>query len=370
MPSVAEIIAAKIPTGTALDTAGILARWPQRLREQALFSARMTLTGYLDRLRAVLTQVADGRMDEAAARVSLRARLDELGVFDDGTASILNPASEQRLNLILRTNRQSAASMAQIAMSEIPGHNLRYPAWRLRSSGWRRVHRKDWPARWKAAGESVGWVGAHRLRMVALKDSPIWQALGNGAGGYRDTLGNPYPPFAFGSSYGWREVSFAEARQLGLIDRGAVANSKNECQAQNPDTCQFHHPEMKRILNGYRGRCSGRASRKLLSEGFEVRGSDGRKTRFDRFARDHYDRGLRRRNNVPKPENLELLPMAVYTVRHGEARLKFARGTTPDYLNPPKGTQVVYTMRFGKETMHVYVYWDTGRVSGWHAAKK
>ncbi len=218
MPSVAEIIASKIPTGTALDTAGILARWPQRLREQAIFSARMTLTGYLDRLRAVLTQVADGRMDEAAARVSLRARLDELGVFDDGTASLLNPASEQRLNLILRTNRQSAASMAQLARSEDPEFAALFPAWRLSSGGYRKVHRTDWPSRWKAAGESVGWLGAHRLRMVALKDSPIWQALGNGIGGYRDTLGNPYPPFAFGSSYGWREVSRLEARRLGLIE--------------------------------------------------------------------------------------------------------------------------------------------------------
>ena len=54
--------------------------------------------------------------------------------------------------------------------------------------------------------------------MVALKSSPIWQALGDGAGGFRDTLGNPYPPFAFGSSYAWVHVDRLEARELGLLD--------------------------------------------------------------------------------------------------------------------------------------------------------
>ena len=49
MPAVAEILAAKTPTPTALGSAAIRERWSQRLREQALFSARMTLQGYLER---------------------------------------------------------------------------------------------------------------------------------------------------------------------------------------------------------------------------------------------------------------------------------------------------------------------------------
>ncbi|MGN0886658.1 MAG: hypothetical protein ACI4RT_06635 [Candidatus Spyradenecus sp.] len=72
--------------------------------------------------------------------------------------------------------------------------------------------------------EAVGWQGARKgRRMVALKSSPIWEALGNGAGGFRDTLGNPYPPFAYGSSYEWSELSRAEAQALGLLK--AVENS-------------------------------------------------------------------------------------------------------------------------------------------------
>jgi len=53
--------------------------------------------------------------------------------------------------------------------------------------------------------------------MIALKDSPIWQALGDGAGGYRDTLGNPYPPFAFSSGMAWRGVRRERCIEMGLI---------------------------------------------------------------------------------------------------------------------------------------------------------
>ena len=197
MPSVAEIIGLKTPTPTALDTAGIRARWSQRLREQALFSARMTLQGYLDRVQTVLMQVADGALDASAARLALTDTLAQLGYAPEpGTEGTLKDARTlARLNLVLKTNRQTAASLAQLAESEDPQVAALFPAWELASGGYRKQHRTDWPQRWKAAGERVAWRGAHRTKMVALKSSPIWQALGDGAGGFRDTLGNPYPPF-------------------------------------------------------------------------------------------------------------------------------------------------------------------------------
>ena len=61
--------------------------------------------------------------------------------------------------------------------------------------------------------------------MVALKGSPIWAALGNGAGGYRDTLGNPFPPFAFGSGLAWADISRDEAIKLGLVPGDAKAGT-------------------------------------------------------------------------------------------------------------------------------------------------
>ena len=220
MPSVAEIVGLKTPTPTALDTAGIRARWSQRLREQALFSARMTLQGYLDRVQTVLMQVADGTLDASAARLALTDTLAQLGYTPQpGTAGPLRDARTlARLNLVLDTNQKTAASLARLAESEDPQVAALFPAWELASGGYRKHHRTDWPQRWRAAGERVGWRGAHRTKMVALKSSPIWQALGDGAGGFRDTLGNPYPPFAFGSSYEWVPVDRLEARELGLLD--------------------------------------------------------------------------------------------------------------------------------------------------------
>ncbi len=94
------------------------------------------------------------------------------------------------------------------------------PAWKLLRFGQRRVPR-DWLQRWKAAGDATGWVGAIRDSdvMVALKNSPIWQALGDGVGDYNDTLGNPYPPFAFSSGMDWSGVRRDECIKLGLIKK-------------------------------------------------------------------------------------------------------------------------------------------------------
>lgn len=70
-----------------------------------------------------------------------------------------------------------------------------------------------WPARWEAAGGEL-----IDGRMVALKDSDIWQALGDGEGGYDDTLGNSFAPFAFNSGMDTDEVNREDAVALGLMD--------------------------------------------------------------------------------------------------------------------------------------------------------
>ena len=398
MASVAEIIGLKTPTPTALDTAGIRAQWSQRLREQALFSARMTLQGYLDRVQTVLMQVADGTLDTSATRLALTDKLAELGYTPEpGTAGTLRDARTlARLNLVLKTNRQTAASLAQLAESEDPQVAALFPAWELASGGYRKQHRTDWPQRWKAAGERVAWRGAHRTKMVALKNSPIWQALGDGAGGFRDTLGNPYPPFAFGSSYEWVPVDRLEAKELGLLGETAnraarraaallittltlraIRNKAKQCPQDGSfldKDGECHDPRHggtkgKSVTEGYKGRCTQEEAEARLNTGMDVRGSDGRRIRFDRFARNHYRFGQRRKDNTPKPENLEYLPVAVLAVRQGTRELKFPRGTTPDWLNPPRGTQAVYSLPFEGGIMRVYAYVDTGKVSGWHLEK-
>ena len=54
--------------------------------------------------------------------------------------------------------------------------------------------------------------------MMALVGSPVWQALGDGAGGYNDTLGNDFPPFAWRSGMQRRQVPRDECEAVGLID--------------------------------------------------------------------------------------------------------------------------------------------------------
>ena len=125
-------------------------------------------------------------------------------------------ANEPRIDLIVKTQRRIAQSLGQLA-AQTPGQLRRYPAWRLVRGGTRRVPRDDWERRWAAAGDETLWQGALRDDFVALKDSPIWAALGQGAGGFRDAIGNPFPPFAFGSGMAWARVSREEAEELGLI---------------------------------------------------------------------------------------------------------------------------------------------------------
>ncbi|MBR5879206.1 MAG: hypothetical protein IKY91_06590, partial [Akkermansia sp.] len=192
--TLAERILAKTPLPTHLDSATIRARVAQQIREQAFFSAQMTLGGYLKDLQRLLAAYADGQMDASQVRIRARAKLDELG-FSTVATGLQDPRSPARLNLILKTNEQMAAGMAQRDLGADPLLLKAFPAWELVSGGFRKVHRTDWPRRWQAAGDAVAWRGALKgKRMVALKTSPIWAALGQGAGGFKDTLGNPYPP--------------------------------------------------------------------------------------------------------------------------------------------------------------------------------
>jgi len=84
---------------------------------------------------------------------------------------------------------------------------------------------RNWVQRWIDAAEETNWEGVSDPtsgRMVALKNHPIWQALGDGAGGHDDTLGNPWAPFAFNSGMRTAEVPRKEAVELGLLSADAT----------------------------------------------------------------------------------------------------------------------------------------------------
>lgn len=105
-----------------------------------------------------------------------------------------------------RVKNQTSATMAL------------WPGWRLESFGYgkRKLTADEWHSRWSCAGDACGWIGASRSYFIALKKSPIWKCLGDGAGGYCDTYGIPYPPFAIGCDMDWIEATEDDCKSAGI----------------------------------------------------------------------------------------------------------------------------------------------------------
>ena len=208
-----------LPTDLGSDE--IKTHFAKEILQRSIFSARMSVAHYLAKIREVTTAISAGEINQADARAQLLAVLEQIGHTPQDEGGLRNPASIRRLNLILDTQTQMASSVARISEQTDATVNL-FPAWELTRLETRAVPRADWMQRWTAAGNSVNWEGAVRRPMIALKSSPIWQALGDGAGGFTDTLGNPYPPFAYSSGLDWLDVDRETCEKLGLLDQVKV----------------------------------------------------------------------------------------------------------------------------------------------------
>ncbi len=233
----ADIIRIKELLPTELGSAEIRERIAHDILRRSVFSARMLSARYLARVRDVCAQMMDGRISQSTARDMLGGVLEQMGhsPLDDG--GLRNPASIARMDLIIDTQSQMAASVAQLE-AQTGSVVAMWPAWRLTRLEGRGMPRQDWPERWAAAGSACGFEGALQDRFIALKSSPIWQALGDGEGGFRDTLGNPYPPFAYGSGMGWVDVTRDECEELGLSTEGA-SSSKSLARSLSPDRSEL-----------------------------------------------------------------------------------------------------------------------------------
>lgn len=201
---------------TSLGSEEIREQIAADILRRSVFSARMESARYLAQLREITAQIVAGEINQARARELLLGELSRMGHSPLDGGGITNPASITRLNLIVDTQRQMAASAANM-MNETPGTLAAFPAYELVRMVGKQTPRPDWAQRWAAAGTACGFEGALQDRFMALKSSPIWQRLGDGEGGWRDTLGNPFPPFAFNSGMAWRDVPADEARRAGLV---------------------------------------------------------------------------------------------------------------------------------------------------------
>lgn len=233
----ADIIRIKELLPTALGSEAIRERIASDILRRSIFSARMESARYLAAIRNVCAEFSSGMISAGGARAALLEQLHAMGHQMSDEGGIINPASKRRLDLIIETQRRMAASVARL-QSVTPATLAVWPAWELRRYESRKAPRGDWMQRWQAAAESVAYAGvAHGTRrMIALKTSPVWAALGNGVGGFRDTLGNPYPPFAFSSGLAWADVDADSCRKFGLDPDTDQAIEK---PTLSPDTAEL-----------------------------------------------------------------------------------------------------------------------------------
>lgn len=184
-------------------------------------SARTMHAGYLQQLQDGIARLGNlgggggepgSSMSLADFRAMAKSYLRGIGyAAEPGEEdTIKDLASDERINLVAETNLSVVQGYGQKvaanrAVKTFPCQELV----RAFSTG----EQRDWKTRFVQAGGKLSKSG----RMIARVDDPVWQNLGDGAGGYNDTLGNAWAPFAFRSGMRTRLVSRIEAVREGVI---------------------------------------------------------------------------------------------------------------------------------------------------------
>jgi hypothetical protein len=185
----------KLPTTlSAKQLSGI----SEKIRERAVFSARVANAQILDEIKHVAQAVARGELTQTEGIKTLKSFIKAEGYQADPgeEGTIKDLLSKARLKLIVKTNAGMAKGYgqhvaAQETLDERPWQEL-----------YRREPRKeprDWISRWRAAG---GRLSAGR--MIAPVNSPIWSMISG--------FGLPYPPFDYNSGMWTKQLS---ERQVG-----------------------------------------------------------------------------------------------------------------------------------------------------------
>ena len=125
-------------------------------------------------------------------------------------------------NLIFKSFTHIANCAGRFEQENSPESVEMFPAFELLRVYDREPPETTWAARWQAACVAAGDDRANKVfkktgRMIALKSSEVWQQLGDGAGGYDDIYGNPFPPFAFNSGFDVNTIDRFECEKLGLL---------------------------------------------------------------------------------------------------------------------------------------------------------
>lgn len=180
--------------------------WETKRKEAAAKTGQQSLSTYFENIKEAV------RTSEN--KLLLYEQLKDYGIVGDPTDGLIrleNLASTTRVDLTIKTTRMVNESLKQLEEASDPLQKELNPAWELVRDEYRKEPR-DWDARWQQAANAVMWEGVAKgtTDMVARKDSPIWNELGTG---FDDSVGNPYPPFFWGSGVGWEVVTEEEAEQ-------------------------------------------------------------------------------------------------------------------------------------------------------------
>lgn len=205
------------------------------IKERAVFSARTTNAVYLDELKQRIERYLANGYDGDLAKLRLElkdilTRLqydpvtgfpgdEELGIPPAHAGSLQDFSSDRRINLILDTQLKLMAGKGQEQQGLGAAALDLFPAYELVRIESRRVPR-EWLRDWEIAAENVDWAGVSKEafkqgRMIALKISPVWPAVGSSAL-FPDALDVSHPPFRFGSGMGWEVKGRDEAERWGL----------------------------------------------------------------------------------------------------------------------------------------------------------
>lgn len=214
-----------------------LQQLPAELRRRAVFSATVTKADHLQRLNDLVAKISGGLTESgevAGAPGARRSRMisipeakAQLAEYLRSTGYMAEPGkagslqdlmSDARLQVQVETPVLDTLGFARFRASQDPASLEQFPAWELVRTRFARVPR-DWPGRWTEARAQLadprGSTEASSGRLVALKNHPIWEVLGSL---FPDSLGNPWPPFAFNSGMNWLPVEREDAIALGLLE--------------------------------------------------------------------------------------------------------------------------------------------------------
>lgn len=246
-------------------TSAELAQLPVEVRQGAMFSAGVIEADVLQLVQDRISTMASGLSQapgQLPNKASLRTELKELLVALDyqpearKEGTIQDLRTDARLNLIIDMQLQMAHGYGQWRQSMSEGARLIFPCAEFKRVAPRRVPRgykiragaivpenpRYWEDRWVRAGGTI-----YDGRMIARVDDPVWTNLSR--------FGTPYDPVDFGTGYGRRPVSRAEAVRLGVIqpkERVAAAPDSLATQPEQVAALDAAPAAKARLKDGFR----------------------------------------------------------------------------------------------------------------------